>query len=186
MTVNDVGLTMQPSANHVGFVIQPSDATRRLTFQHFSDIRDPATEILAPHNSDARQSDSNEWPPPLIFDVAYGCAALKTWGVPLFRKFARGETRDIYYNNGNSGDEENGGGGESGDLGEAKRIQQAREREPEKRRLGQQASDSTGPDFADMVLALWMYNARKGRHRADAVKVDRTQEKVQTWLDSVE
>jgi hypothetical protein len=29
-----------------------------------------------------------EWPPPLIFDVAYGCAALKTWRVAAFVDFA--------------------------------------------------------------------------------------------------
>ena len=86
MTVNDVDLVTQPTADRLGFVIQPSLTSSRLTFQHFNN-RDIATTLLAPHNSDARQSNSNEWPPPLLFDVAYGSAALKTWGVPLFVNF---------------------------------------------------------------------------------------------------
>jgi hypothetical protein len=82
MDVTDVDLVMQPNADRLGFVTHPSEADSRITFQHFN-TQDPVM-FMAPHNSDARQSDSNEWPPPLIFDVAYGCAALKTWGLPAF------------------------------------------------------------------------------------------------------
>jgi Na+-transporting methylmalonyl-CoA/oxaloacetate decarboxylase gamma subunit len=58
-----------------------------------------------------------------------------------------------------------------------------------KRSFGRQAhnlADSQEPDLADMVLALWTHNARKGPRQADAKKVDRTQEKVRAWLDSAE
>ena len=97
MTVNDVDLATQPTADRVGFVIQPSLASRRLTFQHFNN-RDIVATLVAPHNSDARQSDSNEWPPLFLFDVTYGSAALKMWGVPLFVNLARGHIRDIIHN----------------------------------------------------------------------------------------
>ena len=97
MTVNDVALVTQPTADHVGFVIEPSLASSRLTLQHFSD-RDVIATLVAPHNSDARQSDSNEWPPLFLFDVTYGSAALKMWGVPLFVNLARGHIRDIIHN----------------------------------------------------------------------------------------
>ena len=189
MTVNDVDLVTQPTADHLGFVIEPSLASSRLTFQHFNNC-DDATAFLAPHNSDARQSDSNEWPPPLLFDVAYGRAALKTWGVPLFVNLARGRTRDIFYpNDGDNDDGENGdGGGRS-----KKRSQQMLDRDApvsrraERRRDGWQASnntDSQTPDFADMILALWMHNARQGQRQARAIKAEKTREKVRTWLDS--
>jgi hypothetical protein len=95
MSVNDVALVMQPNAEHLGF--NPPPAVSRLTFQHFN-TPDVVTTLVAPHNSDARQRvDQDDWPPPLLFDVAYGCAALKTWGVPQFMNLARQRTRDIYY-----------------------------------------------------------------------------------------
>ena len=96
MTVNDVDLVTQPTAHLLKFAIHPSVANSRLTFQHFID-QDAVLAFTAPHNSDARQSDSDEWPPPLLFDVAYGCPALKTWGVIGFVEFVRKHTRGIYY-----------------------------------------------------------------------------------------
>jgi hypothetical protein len=109
MTVNDVDLVMQPTAATLGFTVQPSVANSRLTFQHFRN-HDPLTTVIAPHNSDARQSASNDWPPPLIFDVAYGCAALKTWGVTTFMEFARSRTKHIYNNDEDDDGDENGPG----------------------------------------------------------------------------
>jgi hypothetical protein len=198
MTVNDVKLVRQQTADHLNFTVQPSDAVRRLTLQHF-DNRDIATTALAPHNSDAKLSDSDDWPPPLIFDVAYGCAALKTWGVSSFINFARAHTRDIYYNDADHDDDENGDGSSSSSgrptddvSGGSRHDQQAHERkaraarrqEEKSRTVGRQASNT--PDFADMILALWMRNARKGQCQAHTTKVDRTREKVRTWLDSAE
>jgi len=77
MSVTDVDLVTQPSADQLNFSVQPSVANSRLTFQHFNN-QDIATAILAPHNSDARQSGSNDWPPPLIFDIAYGYGELES------------------------------------------------------------------------------------------------------------
>ena len=196
MSVNDVALVMQPLAEHLGF--NPSLAVSRLTFQHF-DAPDVVTTLVAPHNSDARQrADHDDWPPPLLFDVAYGCAALKTWGVPQFMNLARQRTRDIYYHN---DDDENGDGGGDGGDGEPdvdvsgidqKRYQQrldsdaraARREQKKKRASNTKAADSQTPDFADIILGLWMHNARQGQRQARAMKAEKTQEKVRTWLDS--
>src|SRR6266550_7471150 len=117
MSVNDVAHVMQPNAEHLGF--NPSLAVSRLTFQHFN-IPDALTTLGAPHNSDARQRvDHDDWPPPLLFDVAYGCAALNTWGVPQFMNLARQRTRHIYYDDDdNDDDDENGDGGSDGGDGE--------------------------------------------------------------------
>jgi len=161
--------------------------------------------LLQSHNSDARQSESDEWPPPLIFDVAYGCVAFKAWGVPAFIHFAQGCIRDIYYNHGDGNDGENGddddgggggrNGGNQGYVGQSeKRVQQVRDRDAqvarrEVRNVGRQAShgaDPHAPDFADMIMGLWMLNARKGQRQARAMKADRTQEKVRTWLETTE
>ena len=118
MTVNDVDLVVPAVAP--GFITDPSVAPRRLTLQNF--LISPI--LVTPHNSDARISDSDLWPPPLLFDVAYGCAALNTWGVRPFVDFAREHTWSIYYDDkhGNDdrddeNDDENGNGG-GGDRGE--------------------------------------------------------------------
>ena len=194
MTVNDVDLVMQHTAANPGFIVQPSVADSRVTFQHFVNP-DLLTAHIAPHNSDARQSHSDDWPPPLIFDVAYGCAALKTWGVPTFMDFARTHTKNIYYNDeDNNGDENgDGGGGPSGGGHGKSRFQQIFDRNARAARRaknsGQQANstaDSEAPDIADMVLSLWMHNARKVQPQVDAMKARRAQEKVEMWLDSAE
>ena len=179
MTPNDVDLVIQPSAADVGFITQPSVAGSRLTFQHFANS-DPLTALVAPHNSDARQSNSDDWPPPLIFDVAYGCAALNTWGAPIFMDFARTRTRHVYYDN-----------GEDGRYSKQKIDRDARAaRRAAKwaKDSGQQAgstADSEAPDIADIVLSLWMHNARKVQRQVQTMKADKTREKVGKWLNSV-
>ncbi|KAF8309777.1 hypothetical protein F5887DRAFT_1153856 [Amanita rubescens] len=171
MSVNDVALVMQPNAGHLGF--NPSLADRRLTFQHFN-APDVVITTVAPHNSDARQRvDHDDWPPPLLFDVAYGCAALNTWGVPQFVNLARQRTRHIYYDDVSGVDQE-------------RRQQQldARAARRERKKQEAQAADSQTPDIADIILGLWTHNARKGQRQARAMKAEKTREKVQTWLDS--
>ena len=125
MAVTDVGFVTQPTFDHVGFAVHPSAANRRLIFQHFN-VNDPVVRVLGPHNSDARQPNSNVWPPPVMFDISYGCAALTTWGVPDFKDFARQLTRNIYYDSDDAEDDNDdnydsggggGGGGGSGGVG---------------------------------------------------------------------
>ena len=194
MSVNDVALVMQPISEHLG--LNPSPAVSRLTFQHFN-APDVVTALVAPHNSDARQRVDHDEPPPLLFDVAYGCAALKTRGVPQFIHFAQQRTRDIYHH---KDDKKNGDGGDGGD-GEPdvdvsgvdlKRYQQrlgidaraARQEQKKKQASNTKAADSQTPDFADIILGLWMHNARQGQRQARAMKTEKTREKVRTWLDS--
>jgi len=99
MSVNDVDLDTQQTASSVGFSVHPSTAQRRLTIQHFS-VQDFLIPFVTPQNCDGRPSDQNDWPPPFIFDVAYGYAALKTWGVSEFIDFARERTKNIYNDKG--------------------------------------------------------------------------------------
>ncbi|KAF8662772.1 hypothetical protein AX14_007016 [Amanita brunnescens Koide BX004] len=111
---------------------------------------------------------------------------------------ARQRTRDIYYHN---DDDESGDGGGDGGDGEPdvdvsdidqKRYQQrldsdaraARREQKKKRASNTKAADSQAPDFADIILGLWMHNTRQGQRQARAMKAEKTQEKVRTWLDS--
>ncbi|KAF8671731.1 hypothetical protein AX14_005652 [Amanita brunnescens Koide BX004] len=112
----------------------------------------------------------------------------------------RGEqrTRNIYYHD---DDDENGDGGDDGGDGEPdvdvsgvdlKRYQQrlgidaraARREQKKKQASNTKAADSQTPDFADIILGLWMHNARQGQRQARAMKTEKTREKVRTWLDS--
>ncbi len=102
MAVNKVDCVAQPNVN-----LQPL-GTKHITFQHFN-TNDSVLARSAPHNCDATIADSDEWPPDLIFDVAYGCAALAKWGTRSFIQFAQGHTYKIYY-----GDNTNGGNRDDG------------------------------------------------------------------------
>jgi hypothetical protein len=199
MTVNDVDLVLQPDADQLGFPIEPSAADRRLTLQHFNN-RDHVVDRNAPHNLDARQSDSDEWPPPLIFDVTYGCAALKMWGEHMFVNFAEEHVRNIYYNREDNGGDGGGGSRNGGNRGDGKPDDGQSEKHSqqvhghdawtERRMKACQRANNTGDsdlDFFDIILGLWMFNARlKDQHQARAMGEDKTREKVQTWLESPE
>ena len=199
LSVGDVGVVLQPTMTHV---THPSNSNKRLTFQHFKNVGHLAN-FIAPHNSDARILDNEEWPPSLIFDAAYGCAALKAWGVPAFINYARAQTRNIYYyhedynNNGNgpngNGGQDRGGPSRGGDRHgkpddsqSEKHRQQVQDREEQAARRRNRSAGQE-PDIADIVLALWTQRARKGQHQVRAIEADRTwQEKVERWLESAE
>lgn len=97
MNVDDVPLVMQPQwvLDHLQFGVDPSVANSRLTFHNFS-CSDYLVQHIVPHNSVAVQSN-NDWPPRFLFDLAYGCAALKTWGVKESVQFTVEKTQEFYY-----------------------------------------------------------------------------------------
>ena len=98
------------------------------------------------------------------------------------------QANDYDGNNDDENGDGDGGDGEPDDgVGQSnKRFQRnARAaRREEKNRQASNTADSQTPDYADMILALWMHNARKGQRQARAMKAEKTQEKVRTWLDS--
>jgi len=165
MSVDDVPIVLQPNAQHLGF--SPWLSANRLTLQHFQNA-DHITVLIAPHNSDGRHHvGHDDWPPPLLFNIAYGCAALNTWGVSHFVNLVRQHTRYIYYDD--------------------QKLHQHRldhDLQAARQEKKKQEVDSQTPDYSDIILGLWMHNARKGQHQAHARKAEKTQEKVQTWLDS--
>jgi len=189
MTVDDVERVLQPNANLIhASSVAPEE--KRLTFQHF-DTNDPAVMIMAPHNCDAHVPDDAEWPPDLIFDAAYGVAAIEAWGTPAFKQFSQNSTKATY-NEDNGGDEngrgDNTNGGNGGQRRPAddrnERAERAANRE-KRRNGGRQPSSAKQPlDSYDMLLGIWMFNAREDQRKADAVKVEMTKEKVQEWLNS--
>jgi len=191
MVVNDVEYIQQPNA----VTIDPL-AEKRLTLQHF-DNNDPVINMSAPHNSDARISASIEWPSDLVFDVSYGCAALKRWGDPAFIALIRGHITNTNRGRGRGGGRGGGrpsgsgkGGGRSGrgggGGGGVDKVETRAQRAVRLKQANAQAMDTADPqdDYADIVFALWTQNAKKRQHGADMKKADQTRDEVQKWLNS--
>jgi hypothetical protein len=185
MAVDDVDHVLQPNSNAVhASSVDPLE--RRLTFQHFS-TDNIVVRAAAPHNCDARLSDVADWPPDLIFDAAYGIAALKAWGTQTFKTFIRNATRAIYYGDEDNGGDENGGGDDTNHANvdqEQPAVPSGRAERAAKRAKTRNGASNTkkSPDFHDMLLGIWMLNG--DQRKAHAVKAEKTKEKVQTWLDS--
>jgi hypothetical protein len=95
MNVDDVPLVMQPRWVLDHLQIRCASISR-LSCHNFT-CSDYMVQYIVPHNSVAVQSDS-DWPPHFLFDAAYGCAALKTWGAT---EFAEEKTKEFYYHDGN-------------------------------------------------------------------------------------
>ncbi|KAF8345752.1 hypothetical protein F5887DRAFT_1061647 [Amanita rubescens] len=193
MNVNDVPLVMQhPSiVDHLQFAVHPSVANSRLTFHNFS-CSDPLVQFIVPHNSVAVQSN-NHWPPRFLFDVAYGCAALKTWGVKEFVQFTVEKTKEFYYHDGDYDDD----GDDSDDghsvRGAGKRAMVRRNKTVRAKQADrhsqtetlEKAGDSKAVDILDVVVGLWKHNARKDMHRARMMEEEQTRESIQKWLQFV-
>ena len=169
MDVTDVPYVIQPNAVDIGVA-----ATQRLTLQHFDNDDDPVLAICAPHNSDARISNSTEWPSDWVFDVSYGCAVLKQWGDPTFITAIRDRiNRDR-------------GGGRGGRGRGRGPNRTARAERAAKRRREKEQARTVAPqdDYAGVVLGLWTHNAPRRQRQSEAKEADRTRDEVQKWLDS--
>lgn len=178
MDVYDVDRIQQPNARQIHASSRPEK--KRLTFQHFN-TKNPTIPIIAPHNCDARLRARADQPLDVLFDVAYGVAALKAWGTDTFLEFIRTSTKSTYYDNGDSSNENSGVKHDREEKlvdSSSARAERAARRS---KKADQRASRTTQPhDLHDLVLGIWMHNARKNRHKAQAT----VNKKVQTWLDS--
>ena len=195
MNVDDVPLAMQNDAivDLLQFAVHPSVANSRLTFHNFS-CSDRVVHFLVPHNSAAVHSN-NDWPPSFLFDVAYGCAALKAWGVKNFVQFSREKTKGFYYHDNDyeddGEDDDDGDGGHSG-RGAGKQVMVSRNKTVRTKKADRHAQtetlenvgDSEAVDMFDVVAGLWAHNARKDMHRARKMKKEQTRESIQNWLHS--
>jgi len=177
MDVTDVGYVLQLNAVDTG-----AAATQRLTLHHFNNI-DP---VMPPHNSDARISDSAEWPSDLLRCFLLRCflwlCCPQTTGDPSFIALLRGRIADTIIGRGRG---RGGGGGRGrgarGDRGESGSGSGVTTRAMAK---AQARTADTQADYAGMVLALWTQNARKHQHQVEVKKADRIRDEVQKWLDS--
>jgi hypothetical protein len=168
----------------------------RLTLHHFVDSSQlgPWLPRMAPHNSDARQSqDTSEWPPAIILDLSYAAAALKAWGPKPFIEYVRGNSRDAYYGDGDGQDDDSmDGSGPSrvdAQMGNQTTVQ------PGSGRYNLRSGNNTSSispkgrrivDMMDIVTTLWMQSSRVNkikREDAQASSLARN-EGVKSWLQS--
>ena len=62
---------------------------------------------MSPHNQDSRlPADMSQFPPPIIVDMIYGCAAVLQWGIPSTTNAIHSSVGSSYYDK--NGSEESG------------------------------------------------------------------------------
>ena len=132
---------------------------KHLTFQHFTTSDQSKMVEAQKVTSHTQLSDVADWRPDLVFDTAYGIAALKT------------STRAIYCE-GNGGDQN----GRGDDTNQGNRSS---------RQFGGEQHQKV-PGLSRHAFGVWMLNAGDDQREAHAVKSEKTKAKVQTWLDSAE
>jgi hypothetical protein len=186
MNVDDVPLIMQPDwvVDHLQFAVHPSVANRRLTFHNFS-CSDYLVQFLVPHNSVAVQSNK-DWPPRSLFDVAYGYAALKTWGVKEFVQFTWEKTKEFYYHDVDCDDSDDG----HSVKGARKQAMVRRNKTVQAKKADRHSQTETlekagAVDILDVVMGLWAYNARKDMCRGRMMKKEQAKESILKWLQAV-
>jgi len=86
----------------------PSGPHGRFILQHFTP-QDDYTERNSPHNQDARlPADMSQFPPNIIVDTFYGCAAFLQWGTLQASEAIMSSTQDLYYDATGSGEDSPG------------------------------------------------------------------------------
>ncbi|KAH0584780.1 hypothetical protein H2248_008062 [Termitomyces sp. 'cryptogamus'] len=200
MDTSDVGLPVN-NANS-------TPAKSRITLQYFLDDYEAHVGSLhVHHNSDARFPPSHDSPPSVLFDYTYGCAVLQKWRLSESKDYIWQATKDIFYDDFNSDNEDeddiNNNADDGGDR--SRSI-------PVIRRKGsggvsavhvEETQRATGEshireniDVRDLVFASWMYNAKKARRQARLQRTMKTDsprgtdpdlsQKIECWLKSTE
>jgi len=173
-------------------------AASRLTLQFIADITDPFFLALLQNNSDARQPDNiNTWPPALILDFFYACAALKEWSPKRSKTYIKKQNHDYYSRiakpKGESGDKEEGSSKQAIDR-HARYEARQEKRDGKRKRDDQEECDeeeceNTMSEAMDLVMGLWMRHAKKTQPEQDIAHIptdDHSRSKmVQAWLTSV-
>ncbi|EDR14543.1 uncharacterized protein LACBIDRAFT_321675 [Laccaria bicolor S238N-H82] len=175
MNVDDVPLAMQHPVvlDGLHYAVHPSVANSRLTFHNFS-CSDNVIQFLVPHISVAVQSNNDCSPPPFLFDIAYGCAALKAWGVKEFAQFSSEKSKEFYYHNCEDDDIHSARG-----AGQSKTVRAKKAGCHSQTKTLAKAGENEEVDYWDVVLRLWAHNARKDLHRARMMQKEQTRESIQ-------
>jgi hypothetical protein len=160
----------------------------RFTLQHFRQL-DEYTIRNSPHNQDARlPANMNQFPPPIIVDMFYGCAAVLQWGLPQSSAAIWSSVDSSYYDNtglgGESSSERDDADGEGDtDGGNETDARDIRTRKWANRKCAQAGSQLNTIDEAmDLVILLWSQPGPGHREEPPPTQEDFRRERVDAWL----
>jgi len=156
----------------------------RLTLQVIGNVEDPFFLSTLGNNRDARQPDDvSSWPPALILDFFYGCAALKEWGPKGFKTLVKKHNRGYYSRTAKSK-----GSSEQAIDRHARYEARQEKRNGKRRRDDQEECDEiTMSEAMDLVMGLWMRHAKTTQPEQDIAHIPKDNsrsEMVQAWLTS--
>jgi len=170
--------------------------TNRLTLQFIDDSRfvGSSLPVDAPNNSDLREpTDTTNWPPAVLTDMAYASAVLKAWGSKPFLDTLLAIGKPILFKD---LDESNNEPDDTTpcifpDPGARTPMADARAQHLHTRNLMKampsHQEETTRDSMMDGVLGLWTRSTRqdKGKQeREAALELARTCHKVKAWIDS--
>jgi len=173
----------------------PSTSPGRFILQHFTQ-QDSYTIHNSPHNQDARlPADMSGFPPPIIVDMFYGCAALLQWGIPMACDAIELSVGSLYYDgdgNGNGaglgGLDLSGGAGDREDGTEAARSPTPTETPQPKQKSQARQCNQSKPHLnmdkaMDLIQSLWARSGPRHQERSPSTQERQlSQDRVNAWL----
>jgi len=160
-----------------------SNTPGRFILQHFIEQPNVAATSSFRHNQNARQPiDMNNFPPPVLIDMWYGCAALKQWGDTSIINTIWSSMESRYYDGLGRGYDS---GKDRSNKPEEKLTERGIRTRKRENRTQSRSHLSTMEDAFDILMIL----SRKPEHR-DQDDLPSTQEenlsrdKVNAWLQA--
>ena len=169
----------------------PSGSPGRFILQHFTTQPDFMVRI-APHNQDARlPADMSQFPPPIIVDMFYGCAAVSRWGIPQATAAIQSSVGSLYYDKSGPGELILSGGARDGedDIEAARqptppRSKRAKARESQHRNQTE-GRINTIDEAMDLIMLLWSRTGPKPPDKPPTTpEEDMRRDRVQAWLQT--
>jgi hypothetical protein len=151
-----------------------------------------------PHNQDARQpANTDNFPPPAVLDMWYGCAAVLRWGVAETINKIQSSARPHYYDIPSSEEEDSPGdddlnGGDNLDResltppkGKGKERAQSSRAQGKEGRTQSGSHLNTMGEAMEILMHLWAHPM--SGHRGDPSSTqenDQSRDKVNVWLQA--
>jgi hypothetical protein len=189
LSVGDIPFTNPPQQDQ-------ASPTSRLTLHLIVDSALVGSSLLvnAPNNSDLREpTDTTNWPPAVLTDMAYASAVLRAWGSKSFLDTLSAIGKDIFYKDLDETDNKPDDTTPciSPDPGARTPMAEARAQRLHAGNLMKvmpHHQEETTPDsIMDGVWGLWMRSTRQDKEKQErevALESARTHHKVKAWIDS--
>lgn len=164
----------------------PQNGTEgRFIIQFFELLDKNAQTLLAPHNQDARQPiDIDRFPPPVIIDMFYGCAAVLKW---RSIQCSDGMWPTSSHCDNLESPHKDGGVSDSDEYTANKAAAKAARAAARKERKAEAARPLA--EAMDFLASLWLRHAPVRRQQSPSKteqdrkqEQDRSRDKVSTWL----